>query len=113
MHSSRMRTGRTLTILGGGIGASQKDFFWEKKLKKKKKHFWRPPKNLETPPKFGETPQNLEEPPQNLENPPPKFGGTPPGPDPPLKILRNHPLWTEFLTHASENITLTQLHCGR
>ena len=23
------------------------------------------------------------------------------------------PLWTEFLTHASENITLPQLHCGR
>ena len=24
-----------------------------------------------------------------------------------------HPLWTEFLTHACENITLTQLRCGR
>ena len=23
------------------------------------------------------------------------------------------PLWTEFLTHASEKITLPQLHCGR
>ena len=23
------------------------------------------------------------------------------------------PLWTEFLTHASENITLAQLRCGR
>ena len=23
------------------------------------------------------------------------------------------PLWTEFLTHACENITLPQLHCGR
>ena len=23
------------------------------------------------------------------------------------------PAWTEFLTHASENITLNQLHCGR
>ena len=23
------------------------------------------------------------------------------------------PLWTEFLTHAAENITLPQLRCGR
>ena len=23
------------------------------------------------------------------------------------------PLWTEFLTHSCENITLPQLHCGR
>ena len=28
-------------------------------------------------------------------------------------MLQALPLWTEFLTHASENITLPQLRCGR
>ena len=28
-------------------------------------------------------------------------------------LPRTPPLWTEFLTHASENITLPQLRCGR
>ena len=31
----------------------------------------------------------------------------------PIWQPRMPPLWTEFLTHASENITLPQLHCGR
>ena len=58
MHSSRMRTGRTLTVFCGGEPPPKN---------------WRPPKNLETPRKFGEPPQNLET--------PQKFGA-PPGPDP-------------------------------
>ena len=53
MHSSRMRTGRTLTV-----------FRWRT-----------PPKNLEDPPKKY-PPQNLEDPPKKY--PPWKFGGTPP-----------------------------------
>ena len=36
----------------------------------------------------------------------PAQGGTSPGTCPP-------PLWTEFLTHATENITLPQLRCDR
>ena len=35
----------------------------------------------------------------------------PPGADTPQE--QTSPLWTEFLTHASENITLPQLRCGR
>ena len=31
----------------------------------------------------------------------------------PRQTLPLPPLWTEFLTHASENITLPQLRCGR
>ena len=82
MHSSRMHTGRALTIWGG---ASQK-IFWGKKIeKKKKKKFWR------TPPKIGEPPQKLETPLKNWRPslaPTPKLETTtpPPGPDlpPPL-----------------------------
>ena len=83
MHSSRMRTGRSLTVSA---------------------KIWRPPaKKLETPQKIGEPPENLEPPhpyPENLEEP--KTPDTTPPPP-----------WTEFLTHASENITLAQLRCGR
>ena len=59
MHSSRMRTGRALTIGGGGgFGASQKNFFGGKEIEKKKK------KNLEEPPqKFGD-PQKIGDPPK-------------------------------------------------
>ena len=70
MHSSRMRTGRTLTV-----------FRW--------RTLPPPPENLEEPP-----PENLEEPPQkntppeNLEEPPPKKIPTP---NPPPKIWRNPP----------------------
>ena len=34
-------------------------------------------------------------------------------PPPPIVDLETPHLWTEFLTHASENITLPQLRCGR
>ena len=39
----------------------------------------------------------------------------PPSPcTPPLPpAMHAPPLWTEFLTHACENVTLPQLHCGR
>ena len=58
MHSSRMRTGRALTVSGGGggwcipegifLGGKEK----KEKLKKKKKKIWRhPPEKLETPPR--------------------------------------------------------------
>ena len=30
-----------------------------------------------------------------------------------LRQTPSSPLWTEFLTHACENITLAQLRCGR
>ena len=54
MHSSRMRTGRTLTV-----------FRWRTP----------PPENLEEPPPKKDPPENLEEPPKP---PPRKFGGNPP-----------------------------------
>ena len=72
MHSSRMRTGRTLTVFRGRT----------------------PPENLEEPPKkrhppkFGGTPQ--KDPPKIWRNPPkkdtpPKFGGTPKKDTPPKR----------------------------
>ena len=126
-----MRTGRSVTVSGGG--ASQKNF-WGKKIRKKiwiKKKIWLkkfelnkiwiipphpqigdPPKKLETPP-----------PPEKLETPwkigdPRKIGDPLKNWRPPEKLetpLKNWrpPLWTEFLTHAYENITLAQLRCGR
>ena len=91
MHSSRMRTARALTVLGGGVGASQKKFWgkrnWNKKIKKFRDppKIWRPPQKLEnTPPspqKIGDhTPQKkLETTPTKLETtPPPKLETTPP-----------------------------------
>ena len=78
MHSSRIRTGRALTVLGGGAGwCIPEEFFLGggKKLKKKRK------KNLETPlRKFGGSPPNWRPPPENLEDPP-KIWRIPPGPD--------------------------------
>ena len=73
MHSSRMRTGRALTVSGGGgVGASQKIFLGGKNIeKKRKKNLEDPPQNLEDPPKL-ETPEKLETTP-----PPRKFGDTP------------------------------------
>ena len=50
---------------------------------------------------------------------PPGVGLDTPWPDPPTSPLGlglgldTPPLWIEFLTHASENITLPQLRCGR
>ena len=79
MHSSRMRTGRTLTV-----------FRWRPPRKN-----WRPPENLEDPPKNWTTPQ--------------KFGGTPLKiwRNPP-ENLEEPPLWTEWMTDACENITLAK-----
>ena len=76
-----------------------------------------PPENFEgTPPKTRPPPKKRP-PPENLEDPPPKK--TPPrkiraksGAPPPRKLEQNlehpHPLWTEFMTHACENITLAK-----
>ena len=55
MHSSRMRTGRALTVSGGGgwrVCIPEEIFWGENKLKKKrKKNFRTPPENLgQTPP---------------------------------------------------------------
>ena len=63
---------------------------------------------------------------QEYTNPPRPDPGHPPGcgpgdhpprcgpRDPPgVGLDTPPPLWTEFLTHASENITLPQLRCGR
>ena len=85
MHSSRMSTGRTLTV-----------FRWRPPPK-----IWRnpppkktPPKNLEEPPQK-ETPPKIWKPPLKIwRNPPRKFGGTLPPPC--------------GQTHACENITLAK-----
>ena len=75
MHSSRMSTWRALTVSwGGGVGASHKEFFWEKRNWKKKK------KNLEEllPKKLG-TPKNWRPPEIGKPFPPPRnIGDTPP-----------------------------------
>ena len=88
-----MRTGRTLTVSGGGGGQGlvhPRRIFWEKKIEKKRKknletpQIWRPslpPPNLETPQKFGDPPENLEDPPKIWR--PPKNLEPPPGPDHP------------------------------
>ena len=119
MHSSRMRTARSSSRLrGGGVCISA---CWDTP----------PGLGLETP--HGQTPQ----PPPGCESgdPPPPPGQTPQLPPPPgvgletppaarpLNLplgvgLDTHPpppppQWTEFWTHASENITLPQLRCGR
>ena len=83
MHSSRMRTGRTLTV-----------FRWRT-----------PPPPKKIPPPKDTPPQNTPPPPpekleQNLEHPPPKIRAIS-GAHPP-------PLWTEWMTDACENITLAK-----
>ena len=100
MHSSRMRTGRALTVSGGG-GVHPRRIFWgEKKLKKKKKEkkIWRnpPPENFRPPRKIGDPPK-ISDPPKIGDTPrdqthPPKFQ-TPPGTRPP-------PLLTESQTRV-------------
>ena len=122
-----MRTSRALTVSGGGgAWCIPEGIFWgekklKKKMKKKEKKIWRLPLKIgNTPP-----PRKIGDPPHP---PPKKFGDPskiwrPPGLDPPLENLKTprdqthstptpHP-WTEFLTHASQNITLAQLRCGR
>ena len=85
MHSSRMRTGRSSSRLLGGVCLSA---CWDRSTP--------PGVGLETP-----VPDPLTSPlGVGLETP----GQTP---QPPCWV------WAEFLTHASENITLPQLRCGR
>ena len=81
MHSSRMRTGRTLTV-----------FRWRPSPPKN----WRPPRKIGDPQKFGDPPKNWT-PPEKLETP-----GTRPPRD------QTPPLWTEWMTDACENITLAK-----
>ena len=107
MHSSRMRTGRSVTVSGGG-GLHPRRNFGEKKLEKKlelkkielppPKNWrplwkiedlsknWRPPQKLETPKKL-ETPWKIGDPLKNWRPPqnwrPPK-NWRPPGRPPPL-----------------------------
>ena len=102
MHSSRMRTGRALTVSGGwGVVGwlvhPRNNFLGEKKKKKLKKKNekknlehpprkfqtppknWRPPEKFQTPPEKLETrPQeNFSHPPETLETPPLKFSDIP------------------------------------
>ena len=60
MHSSRMRTGRALTVSGGGGVHIPEGIFGRKEIEKKRK------KNLETParppPKFQTTPVDRQTP---------------------------------------------------
>ena len=94
MHSSRIRTTRSSCHLLGGVCLSA---CWD------------------APPGCGPG-----DPPSQTPQPPPRCGpGDPPArpPTSPLGVgLETLPApspWTEFLTHASENITLPQLRCGR
>ena len=102
MHSSRMRTGRALTVSRGG-GLHPEEIFWgEKKLKKKEKK------------KFGGTsPENFRHPPKNFRHPqkfqtppfPSKILDTPLGPGqvppPPPRVDRHTPVnllpWPNFV----------------
>ena len=58
-----MRTGRALTVSEGGVGASQKKFFWGKEIEKKRNKNLETPRKLETPlknwrpQKIGDTPK--------------------------------------------------------
>ena len=81
MHSSRMRTGRTLTV-----------FRWRAPPPPKKRH---PPR------KFGGT-----TPPK--KTPPRKFGGTPPSPGK-IRAKSRAPPPPRGQTHACENITLVKI----
>ena len=110
-----MRTGHALTVSGGVVGASQKNFLGGKKLKKKEKKFGDPPKIGDHPPpapqKIGDhTPPN---PPKKIGDPPKNWRPPPPGKleTPPDKLETTPPLCGQ--THACKNITLAQLRCGR
>ena len=82
MHSSRMRTTRSSSP-GGGAWPVPPNF----------------PLGCGAGPDHPQLPPWLWRPPPHDQAPP--GPGTPLGPDP-------HPLWTEFLTHASENVTFPQ-----
>ena len=81
MHSSRMRTGRSLTVSGEGLAK-----------------IWRPPEKLETPQKIGEPMKNWR---------PSRKIGDPPGPDhpPPWTELQTHVKtlpWPNFVAAGIE-----------
>ena len=66
MHSSRMRTGHTLTISGGVGGcASQKGFLGGKEIEKKKMDISDPPENFRPPRKFQTPLPKISDPPVN------------------------------------------------
>ena len=69
MHSSRVRTGRALTVSGGGWCIPE-EILGAKKLKKKKKKLEPPPKDWKDPPKeWKDTPPEKFETPKKLETP--------------------------------------------
>ena len=78
MHSSRMRTGHSLTVSGGLV----KIWRTPPKNGETPQKIWSPPpKKLETPPqKNGETPspKKLEDPPKNWRHTPPEKMKRPP-----------------------------------
>ena len=99
-----MRTSRALTVsgVGVGVGASQKEgIFWgEKKLKKKrKKNFGDPPENLETPQKIWRPPPENVEPPPKIWRPLWKFGEQPL--PPPVDRILDTRFWKYYLGPTS------------
>ena len=102
-----MRTGRALTVSGGGGLVHPRRNFWEKRFEKKKKKNLKKKKLEEPPP-----PKIWRHPPGKLETPwdqTPSRDQTPPGPDPPLtesqtrvKILP----WPNFVAAGNYSIKL-------
>ena len=133
MRSSRMRTARSSSCLLGGVCLSA---CWDTPPRPGPEHPYGV--GLETPRAQAWTPPmgvGLDIPQSDpstfplgvcLKPPPPRpdpstsSPGCGPG-DPPCQTPQpppwvwawRPPLWKEFLTHASENITLPQLRCGR
>ena len=112
MHSSRMRTARSLTV--------------SHCIRKTEKTTHAPPLNKTThapPNKTMHAPPNktTHAPPNKTTHAHPRPNKTThahPRPNktmhaPPGATTHAPPPWTELLTHASENITLPQLRCGR
>ena len=125
MLSSRMRTGRTLTVFRclviGSVSPKKAEI--KKKSPPPKKlggppltppslppQNWRPPQKIGDPPKNWSPPEKLETSPEKLETPRDQTPPPPPGTD--LQGMLGYPLplplWTEFLTHACENIILAK-----
>ena len=105
-----MRTGRALTVSGGGVCILEGFFGGEKKLKKKeKKKNWRtPPRKFQTPPEISNPPppQKFQTPPKISDPPLPQKFQTPPPWDqarypPPPRVDRQTPAnllpWPNFV----------------
>ena len=99
MHSSRMRTGRTLTV-GGGVHPEEIFFEGKEIEKKRKKNFRHPPRKFQTPP--GADPPGSRHPPKQTSRHPPQSRHPPeqippenfrhaPGADIPPPRSRHHP----------------------